>query len=289
MNGHPGLDRIADLVLGLVSEADKEARETRDHLEACHECAARGRRIEGERSLMTEALSVRPPAALASRILGAIETRPARGRAWMARIPLAAAAVLFGAIIATLLFRPHPGATTEYVLEDGSRVTLAPQAEALLPGGGILDLRRGRASFVMPGQSRPLKVVTPIGTVTARGAEFSVELRNRAESKGEARMETLLALVVAVIAGNVRVDVAGTATALTAGETRVFTTAPAIQDKDDGEKGQKGKNEKGKKNDNDDGDKEDGKKKEKKGEKGEKDDEGKEKGKKKDKKEKEDD
>ncbi len=284
MNGHPGLDQIADLILGLVTE--EEARETRDHVKACDECAARGRQIESERSLMSKALSVPAPPELASRILRAVDGRPSGRRAWMAGVPLAAAAVLFVAIIATLLFRPQPGAETEYLLGDGSRVILAPQAEASLPGGGLVDLRRGKASFRMPRESRSLKVVTPIGTIAAYGAEFTVELRSRAEMKGEPRMETLLALVVAVLAGNVRVDAAGSSTALTAGETHVFTTDLAIQDKDDGEKGQKGKNEKGKKNDNDDGDKEDGKKKEKKGE---KDDEGKEKGKKKDKKEKEDD
>jgi hypothetical protein len=284
MTGHPRLDQLTDLVLGPGSEG--EGAKLRGHLESCGECAGLGRRIEAERSLIFEALSGPPPATLASRILDTVGRRPARRGAWMARVPLAAAAALFLAVIAALFLRPHSGPETEYVLVDGTRVTLAPQAGALLPGGSSVDLRRGSASFRMPPESSSLKVVTPIGTITARGAEFTVELRSRAGTKGESKMETLLALVVAVTAGNVRVDAAGSSTALTAGETHVFTTDGAAQDKDDGEKGQKGKNEKGKKNDNDDGDKEDGKKKEKKGE---KDDEGKEKGKKKDKKDKEDD
>jgi ferric-dicitrate binding protein FerR (iron transport regulator) len=282
MSGHPRPERIEDHVLGLAADD-----EVRAHLDVCGECAERAGRIEAERTVMAEALSVPPPSGLARRILDAAATGRRR-RGWTSRLPLAAAAAVFLAVVAILVLRHPPAGANDYILGDGSRVIVAAGSEALFPGArqDSLELRRGSARFRLARESKSFRVVTPIGKVTAQGAEFSVELQSRVDAKGEAPMETLLALVVTVIAGNVQVDAAGASTALTAGETHVFAAALALQDNDDGEKGQKGKNEKGKKNDKDDGDKEDGKRKEKKGDKGEKEDDGKEKGeKKKDKKE----
>ena len=101
-------------------------------------------------------------------------------------------------------------------------------------------------------------------------------------------MESLLAIVFAVLSGSVRVDDGGKFAVVSAGERAVCLAGGAIevaaQDKDDGEKGQKGKYEKGKNNDKDDDEK--GQKgKNEKGKKNDKDDKdddgGKEKGKKK--------
>ena len=274
MSGHPRPDQIEDLVLGFADDEEHRA-----HVDGCGDCADRARRIEAERALLQEGLAVPMSDRLPGRILDACATPR---RSWTARIPLAAAAALFLALTAVLVLRNPTAPPADYVLADGSRITLAPQAEAFMPGAGLVDLRRGAATIRMPGTSQALTVATPLGTITARGAEFMVDLRRPADTKGDAPMETLMALVVSVLAGDVQVDVAGATTLLKAGETRTFAAA---QDNDDGEKGQKGKNEKGKQNDKDDGDKEDGKKKEKKGEKGDKEEEGKKKEKKKDKKE----
>ena len=275
MKDHPGHDELQDFILD-----PEDAEQVRRHLESCGECLEQAGRLRSERARLAEALSTPAPAGLASRILDLTSFSAPRRRAWATRIPLAVAAGLFLAVVGTLLFRGTHATPGELALGNGTRIALAPSAEARVRDSQTVDLRRGSGKFRMPPATR-LTVVTPLGNISAHAAEFSVELRT-GPMKGEAAMESLLALVVTVMAGNLSVDLPAGSTSLTAGETRVFGAELAVpQDKDDGEKNEKGKNEKGKKNDKDDGDKEDGKKKEKKDDKGEKEDDGKEKGKKK--------
>lgn len=325
MSRHPDLDRIADHVFGLVS--DEEISEVGTHVAGCEECARRARELKGEGVRLEDALLAAPPPGLAGRILDAESktATPERRRAvWASRLSVAAAATIFFAVLGTLFFRTGfpaeknfqvisgpveirvvsaPGIPAgaralvtgsepaEILLEEGTRLVLAPRSEVLL--GLRVELRRGAAR--VRGGRGTLELVTPIGTITAQGAEFSVELRE-AERKGERRMEALMAMVVAVLSGNARVEDGGKFASVSAGETVVCFAGGSIeiaaQDKDDGEKGQKGKNEKGKNNDKDDDEKgQKGKnEKGKKNDKDEKEDDGgKEKGKKKkDKGEKED-
>jgi hypothetical protein len=251
------------------------------------------------------------------------------------RWQVAAATLLFAATFTALWMRPHgvrdteprvlhgrvlvagaavqslpPGAlaeipadsTAELGLPDGSTVALLPSSRAILhgvPGSSreIVELRRGTARIQAPKGDGVVRINTAFGNMTVRGAGFSVELvpgRNR----GGTSMESLLALVVSVLAGNVQVDVAGKMHVVAAGEVRVIgadgsaanslAEFMAFQDKDkekDGDKdekedkekkgkkkGDKGekKDKKDKKEDGDDKDEKKGKDNEK-GEKGKKD------------------
>jgi hypothetical protein len=182
----------------------------------------------------------------------------------------------------------------ELALPDGSTVALLPSSRALLqgvPGSSreIVELRWGTARIRAPKGDGEVRVQPALGTMTVRGAGFSVELvpeRNR----GGRSMESLLALVVSALVGDVQVDVAGKIQIVAAGEVRVIGTDGtaakslpefmAFQEKDkekDGDKDE-GKEKKGKKKgdkkdkkekDDDDKEEKDGKDKDK--EKGKKD------------------
>jgi hypothetical protein len=260
------------------------------------------------------------------RATAAVPQRPAFRLRWQ----VAAATLLFAATVTALWMRPHgpqdaaprvlhgrvlvagaavqslpagalaevpADSTAELGLPDGSTVALLPSSRAILhavPGSSreIVELRKGTARIQAPKGDGVVRINSAFGTMIVRGAGFSVELvpeRNR----GGTSMESLLALVVSVLAGNVQVDVAGKVHVVAAGEVRVigadgsaanslpefmaFQDKEKDGDKDDKEdkekkgkkKGEK-KDKKDKKEDGDDKDEKKGKDNEK-GEKGKKD------------------
>ena len=258
MNAHPMDDRIADLALGLLPE--EEARLVEVHLGACAGCASRLERFTSERETLEQALATPVPAGLAARILdrGAKRRMPFR---W----EVAAATLLFTAV-AVFIYRSEPGGPRSISLGTSSSAVLAPGSETVVHDRELV-LTKGGGRFSIGKEEAPLRISTPAGTLTARAAEFTVELR-RARDTGGPSMELLLALVVSVSAGEVRADVLGKTYAVVAGQTGVFSGESAslspVQDDDDKEKKEK----KGKKKE---GEKEEGKKKEKKDDKDEKD------------------
>jgi hypothetical protein len=184
-----------------------------------------------------------------------------------------------------------PGdSTAEIALPDGSTITLLPSSRAMLlgvPGSSraIVELRKGTARIRAPKGDGEVRIQPSLGSMTVHGAEFSVELvpeRNR----GGRSMESLLALLVSALVGNVQTDVDGKIQVVAAGEVRVIGAGGvvakslaefmAFQEKDkekDGDKGEKeDKEKKGRKKgdkkdkkerDDDDKDEKDGKNKEK--------------------------
>jgi hypothetical protein len=171
----------------------------------------------------------------------------------------------------------------------GSRLLFQPMTRARLhaaPAGApkVLDLRKGAATFRLPGGTGKARVQTKFGTMIVRGSEFSVELV-RGPDEGGQSMESLLALVVSVLVGNVQVDAAGKTAVLAAGESRVFgadgavanTLADFLALQDEKEK-KEGEEKEGKKKDKKK-DKKEGDKKEKKEKKGDDDDKEEKKGK----------
>jgi ferric-dicitrate binding protein FerR (iron transport regulator) len=169
-----------------------------------------------------------------------------------------------------------PGdSTAEIALPDGSTVALLASSRALLHGvpgcsREIVELRRGTARIRAPKGDGEVRIKPALGTMTVRGAGFSVELVPE-PNRGGRSMESLLALVVSALVGNVQVEVAGKILVIPAGEVRVIGADGAVanslpefvafQEKDkekDGDKGEKeDKEKKGKKK----GDKKDKKEK----------------------------
>jgi ferric-dicitrate binding protein FerR (iron transport regulator) len=210
------------------------------------------------------------------------------------RWQIAAATLLFAATVAALWLKSPPSATSrvvhgsiqvagapvrslpadtlaetpsnsavELALPDGSSVALLPATRAILrgvPGSSrqFVELRKGTArvqSLKGDGEVRTSPALTKF---TVRGAGFSVELVPE-PFQGGTSMESLLALVVSALVGNVQVDLAGKIQVVPAGEIRVIgadgmvaKSLPefvAFQDeKKDSEKDEKeGKEKKGKK------------------------------------------
>jgi ferric-dicitrate binding protein FerR (iron transport regulator) len=114
-------------------------------------------------------------------------------------------------------------------LSDGSRVELSPAGEAVVVGraegeGTVIELKWGRGRFrVEPGAAGKFRVRTPMGTVTAPEAEFTVEL-HPADLEGveDMSIDTVKAFVVAVAAGSVLVDFGGAQHPLGLGQNRAF-------------------------------------------------------------------
>ncbi len=162
----------------------------------------------------------------------------------------------------------------EIRLREGTTVALEPRSSAIFHGPStgareVVALRRGSARFEVPRSRDEVQVRTSMGLMTVRSAEFTVELVP-GPHKGGTSMESLLAIVVSVLAGSVQVDVAGHSTLVSVGETCAFAADGAVagsllqlltaQDRDR----QEGEKEKDKKKDGE-GDREEGKKKEKEG------------------------
>jgi hypothetical protein len=111
-------------------------------------------------------------------------------------------------------------------LADGSQAELSPTSEAVFgraEGDGVtVELNWGRGRFRVEAGSK-FRVRTPMGTVTALGTEFTVELRPQ-DPQGVEDMQRngVKALVVAVAAGSVMVDFAGHSQKLGLGESKAF-------------------------------------------------------------------
>lgn len=182
----------------------------------------------------------------------------------------------------------------DIALGDGSTVALLRSSRVVFHGASgklrqRVELKRGAARFGVRTGTEQFGVDTAFGTITVRGSEFSVELVP-GRDKGGRSMESLLALVVSVLVGNVQVDVAGNTQLLAAGESRAFAadgTAAntlsellAVQaqdgDKKEGEEGKekKGKKKKEKKEDGDEKEEKNGKDNENKGKNKDKDNDG---------------
>lgn len=104
-------------------------------------------------------------------------------------------------------------------LADGSNVDLDPSGYAWIRGPvgecrQVVALMRGRARFRVERARGDFRVETPLGSVTALGTVFTVELRPAA-------------LLVAVEEGRVRVDAPAGSAALGAGEERLFSSPAA--------------------------------------------------------------
>ena len=178
---------------------------------------------------------------------------PGRVLGWLgSRWQIAAAAILFFAILGALLYRVgrEGGVSYEVVsgrvrvegvessrvpagapvrvegaspaeirLEDGSLAEFAPSSEVVFHGPAdrvreIVELVRGRGRFRV--RKGPFQVVTPVGTVTGLAADFAVEVPGTPEG-GPAP-----ALRVDVEEGAVQVDCAGKAVVLSEGESCSF-------------------------------------------------------------------
>jgi ferric-dicitrate binding protein FerR (iron transport regulator) len=113
-------------------------------------------------------------------------------------------------------------------LADGSRAKLAPRTEAVLRGpvGGeqIVELSSGTGQFEVQKGAGRFRVETPVGSVTALGTEFSVELRPAVSGFGESEMRTnnMVVMAVAVLVGMVQVDLGGISQELAIGQKRIF-------------------------------------------------------------------
>jgi ferric-dicitrate binding protein FerR (iron transport regulator) len=118
-------------------------------------------------------------------------------------------------------------------LADGSQAELAPATHAELRGDAhapfpSVVLESGSARFQVAetpstAEADPLRVVTPIGNVTARGTEFTVEVR-----PADALLLAPPQLLVAVLAGEVSVDYGDQTYALGLGDDRIYAAAEPI-------------------------------------------------------------
>jgi len=127
-------------------------------------------------------------------------------------------------------------------LADGSQATFDPASQAIIRGRSDeirqgVELTQGGGKFQVAhaGGSR-FRVQTPVGSVTALGTEFTVQLE--AKQKKTGRREKL-ALAVAVTEGSVQVDVAGKSFVLQVGDNRRFEDDGDQNNVDDGQKNDK--------------------------------------------------
>jgi ferric-dicitrate binding protein FerR (iron transport regulator) len=113
-------------------------------------------------------------------------------------------------------------------LADDSRAELAPDTQAVLRGrvGGrpeVVELDKGKGNFQVGKAGRGFRVDTPVGTITGRNTEFSVELRPTDETGVEPMSEQVaLLLAVAVLAGDVEVRSKGQSYVVARGESYLF-------------------------------------------------------------------
>lgn len=111
---------------------------------------------------------------------------------------------------------------------DGSRAELTPSSKAVIRGsrrraGAVVELTRGGGEFQVEHGNGNFRVETPVGKVTAHGTEFSVGLRpGGGEDDKTLSRKVAMALIVAVMAGNVEVQYGNNTYALGIGENRVY-------------------------------------------------------------------
>jgi ferric-dicitrate binding protein FerR (iron transport regulator) len=114
-------------------------------------------------------------------------------------------------------------------LPDGSHAELAPASFAVLRQRGrgrkLVELDRGRGTFhVEKGRNR-FRVNTPLGSVSALGADFSVELQpdlDEEEGDDPLNKRSALLMVVAALVGQVEVESGGQHYVLAAGQKKTF-------------------------------------------------------------------
>jgi ferric-dicitrate binding protein FerR (iron transport regulator) len=110
-------------------------------------------------------------------------------------------------------------------LSDGSRAELAPWSQAVLRGRGggreAVELGQGGGQFEVEKGGKRFRVETPVGTVTARGGRFSVELEP-AEGVEPMSKRGAVLLVVAALVGQVEVHSQGQRYVLAPGQSWVF-------------------------------------------------------------------
>jgi len=118
-------------------------------------------------------------------------------------------------------------------LGDGSQAELAPATRAELRGDArapfeAVVLERGSARFRVDGatvddRTDPFRVETPVGSVTARGTEFTVEVR-----PADALLLAPPQLLVAVLAGEVSVDYGSHTYTLGLGDDRIYAAGDSV-------------------------------------------------------------
>jgi hypothetical protein len=109
---------------------------------------------------------------------------------------------------------------------DGSLAELSPSSKGVLrsgrgKGGQVIALTRGSCEFHPENGEGHLRIETPVGEVSGRGAEFAVQLRPADEAL-TVRAETALTLVVAVMGGSVHVHYDDNSYTLGLGDQRVY-------------------------------------------------------------------
>jgi ferric-dicitrate binding protein FerR (iron transport regulator) len=132
-------------------------------------------------------------------------------------------------------------------LADGSRIELAPTSAAVIRRRSTsarqgVELTQGGGKFLVQKGEERFRVDTPVGSVTALGTEFSVEIRAAKRKKAVVDGATIkipLELIVSVSAGKVQVDVAGKSYPLSFGQHGAFDEKGQHGENDDGERGEK--------------------------------------------------
>jgi FecR protein len=113
-------------------------------------------------------------------------------------------------------------------LGDDSLAELSPSSKGVLRGpmgngGQFMELTQGSCEFHLHKGEGPMRVETPVGEVSGRGAEFAVELRpGEKEDLPLQQGEIVPALLVAVMAGNVDVQYGDDRFRLGLGDNRVY-------------------------------------------------------------------
>jgi len=111
---------------------------------------------------------------------------------------------------------------------DDSLVELSPSSKGILrgrmrEGGQLFELTQGSCEFHRETGEGNLRVETPVGDVSGRGAEFAVTLRpGDNEEEMQVQRQIAMVLVVAVMAGKVDVQFGNDRYTLGLGDNRVY-------------------------------------------------------------------
>jgi ferric-dicitrate binding protein FerR (iron transport regulator) len=123
-------------------------------------------------------------------------------------------------------------------LEDGSLAVLNPLSKGVFHGrrGEVrqsVELEQGSGTFHVARGPGRFQVQTSVGTVTALGTEFSVELHARKKRERKRGRAERVTMTVSVKEGSVRVEVGSRSVVLKAGEMREFRNKPRREEDDD--------------------------------------------------------
>jgi ferric-dicitrate binding protein FerR (iron transport regulator) len=127
-------------------------------------------------------------------------------------------------------------------LTDGSRAEFNPRSKAALrdkdgDNRQVIELTQGGGRFAVARGNGKFRVETHVGTVTALGTEFTVNLQPWPKPKQA--MPEGLRLAVSVTSGTVQVEVAGRKDVLHAGSSRIFGDDGQQNQNNDGQQNQK--------------------------------------------------